>query len=168
MLGYNPDLVLPLEVLFQNMVFSMELSQPLPKRQTYGRALMNSRCTVHPKCTLTPRYTTPERLAPPQPSSSSPKEQPQASASSRCWEPEPQIPHPELSSPLSLSHWELWEYLQGFRICFLFGNQNAGDWDQCGKLSPLRDTCSSSHNLASWGSACSSQDFLVVLCPLMG
>lgn len=50
-----------------------------------------------------PHHPSPERLAPPRPYGPSPTEQPQAGASSHRWEPEPQIPHPELSTHLSES-----------------------------------------------------------------
>lgn len=135
-----------------------------------------------------PHDTSPERPAPSQPYGSSPKEQPQGSASSHCWEPEPQIPHPELSTHLSLSHWESWEYLQVSRtwvwgwgffvvVCWgFFWNKDAGDKDQSGKFWPFKGTCSSAHSLAPyprfqlvvpWATH-SSQDFLVALWPVMG
>lgn len=106
MLGYNHDLVFS---LFLNEIFSRELSQPLPKRLMHGTALMNSRCAGHRKHTLAPWYSSRGTC-----SSTARELQPSGPASGQLhlsplgtW-----APNPELSTHLSLSHWEWWEYLQ--------------------------------------------------------
>lgn len=64
----------------------------------------------------------------------------------------------------------------GFCLLGFFWNKDAGDKDQSGKFWPFKGTCSSAHSLAPyprfqlvvpWATH-SSQDFLVVLCPVMG
>jgi len=122
-----------------------------------------------------PHDTTPERLAPPWPYGSSPKEQSQGSDSSHRWEPEPQIPHPELSTRLSKSLGTVGIPSSVQDLCFFWKQRcwrQGSEWQAL----PRKGTCSLPCSLAPyprlqlavpWATG-SSQDFLAILCPALG
>lgn len=147
MLGYNHDLVFS---LFLNEIFSRELSQPLPKRLMHGTALMNSRCAGHRKHTLAPWYSSRGTC-----SSTARELQLSGPASGQLhlsplgtW-----APNPELSTHLSLSHWEWWEYLQRSPGFVFFLEAKMVERQISSQLRPhfpFTGTCSSSHSLAPY------------------
>lgn len=109
---------------------------------------MNSRCAGHPKHTLAPGYSSRRTC-----SSMARELQPSGTASGQVQlsPPGTWAPNPALSTHLSLSHWEQWEYLQRSRICFFWKQR----WwrqisSQIRPCFPLPGTCSSSHSLAPY------------------
>lgn len=131
---------------------------------------MNSRCAGHPKHTLAPGYSSRRTC-----SSMARELQPSGTASGQVqlsplgtW-----APNPALSTHLSLSHWEQWEYLQRSTICF-FLEAKMVETDQLTDqallptsryllLIPQPGTLSLA-SLAMLWATCSSQDFLVTQC----
>lgn len=139
---------------------------PLPKRLIHRTALMNSRCAGHPKHTLAPWYSSRGTC-----SSMARELQPSGTASGQVHLSPlgTQAPNPELSTHLSLSHWEQWEYLQRSRNC-LFGKQRW--WRQ--RSDPTSHLKVPAPHPTAWPlplaslavlwATCSSQDFLVAQC----
>lgn len=152
------------------MVFSMALSQPLPKRQMHETELWLIQDVQCIPSTPWPRNTI---LAPALQSSL--RSAPVLTTGNWAPDPSSRIKHS------SLSHWELWEYLRGsLRYCskvllffletkLLQTGTRATSSDHDGICSsPCSLAPSPQLQFAALWASCSSQDFLAVLCPITG